>query len=518
MQAVNKTYRLEELYKLAAERTQEGLAITDPEGHYLYVNKAHLEMFGFENTAQLLGQSWKCLYSPEEATTIEHKAFPELKRHGAWRGRLKAIRRDGSAFMQDLMLSLSPTGEIICNCRDATEEMQMAEQLEANETLFRTFLNELSVAVYIRNVQGDYEFVNTAMIDFLKLENPHAMNAGDILKCLTQHPTFLYWGAADKRVATTGNSMRFDFPIFWAGKDWVLDVKKLPLKINTPAVSHVCTLVEDVTERRRLEAQEEANSKLSANYHIMQREFISMVSHEFRTPLTAIRGVHYLLSSRLQQLPPGELSDWHRFLSMQESAMDSLGELVDQVLLLNRIEHMSLELTPNTVPLAEFITRTVESIGGLLVKDRLSLKLEIPEHYVAMLDEPQMRAVLENLVSNALKYTLDSTKVIITVKTTPEDWELVVADKGRGIPPEDQPNLFRPFYRASNVGKSPGTGLGLTIIKRVVDFHNGAVTVESQLGKGTKFTLRFPRLFCRKGAINAVPTVDTAIPFLKPKN
>jgi PAS domain S-box-containing protein len=518
MQAVNKAYRLEELYKLAAERTQEGLAITDPEGHYLYINKAHLELFGFENAAQLLGQSWRCLYSPEGVTTIEHTVFPELTRHGVWRGILKAIRRDGSAFMQDLTLSQSPTGEIICYCHDSTDEIQMAERLEANETLFRTFLNELSVAVYIRNVRGDDGFGNAAMINFLKLENPHAMDSRDILKCLAQHPTFLYWDAADKRVASTGNSMRFDFPMFWAGKDWVLDVKKLPLKINTPTVSHVCTLIEDVTERRRLEAQDEANSKLNANYHIMQREFISMVSHEFRTPLTAIRGVHYLLSSRLEKLPPGELSDWNRFLSMQESAMDSLGELVDQVLLLNRIEHMSLELTPNTVPLAEFITRTVESIGGLLEKDRLSLKLEIPENYDAMLDESQMRAVFENLVSNALKYTLDSTKVLITVKTTPDTWELAVADKGRGIPPEDQPNLFRPFYRASNVGKSPGTGLGLTIIKRVVDFHNGSVVVESQMGKGTKFTLRFPRIFSRKVAINAVPTLDTAIPFLKPKN
>lgn len=500
------------VFRLAVASVHDGVAVTDAAGCYLYLNRAHLEMFAYERIEQLAGQSWRLLYGAEEVRYIEETVYPEVKGKGVWRGRLRAKRRDGTLFHQDLTLSLLPSGGVVCNCRDVTDQVEMAQRLEASETMFRTFLNSLPVAVTIRSLTGTYEFVNRATEGFLDVKIAKDGRPVGMEACLVTDPTFAYWAAADQRVATSGEELRFDFPLKWGGRDWVLDVQKLPLRIGSAAITHVCTLVNDVTEQRRLEMEAEAHAQQREGYHLMQREFIAMVSHEFRTPLTSIRGVHFLLTNKTAQMSPELSADCHRLLKMQEAAIGTLTELVDQVLLLNRLEHMSLELTPAPVLLADFVRRIVGNIDGAMQNERLMLALDVPEDFSATLDEPQMRAVFENLISNALKYAPVATKVRVEVKVETDCWELTVADRGRGIPPADQGKLFTPFHRASNVGQVPGTGLGLTIVRRVVDYHRGTVALTSVVGEGTTFKLSFPREF---SADRAAGPTTTALPLSK---
>ncbi len=489
-----------ELHRLAIESTHEGVAVTDATGTYLFLNREHIKLFGYERAEELIGRSWRLLYPETSIKEIENSVFPHLAAHGVWRGRLRAVRKDGTLFHEELTLSLMPNGGLICSCRDATEQVDMAARLEASETMFRTFLNNLDVGVTIRNLIGHYEFVNQATLDFLGKESGGSSAPSGLERCLSKNSVFASWAVADQGVASNGQASQFDFPIHWGGRDWVLNVRKLPLCIASDAITHVCTLISDVTEQRRMEKEESENRAQRETYHLMQREFISMVSHEFRTPLTSIKGVHYLLASKSRQLPPENAADWARLLTMQGSAIATLVELVDQVLLLNRIEHMSQEMPTQPVALAEFIRQITERITrSLEVSDasdqkRLLLELNITEDFFTIVDEQQMRAAVENLVSNALKYSPESGKVHICVRTRADFWELKVMDRGRGIPPHDMKKLFQPFHRASNVGQVPGTGLGLTIIKRVTDYHRGHVEVESELGRGTTFTLRIPRV------------------------
>jgi PAS domain S-box-containing protein len=358
-----------DLHRVAVESTHEGVGMTDGNGNYVYLNRQHLRMFGYQRPEQLIGKSWRLLYDDETIREIEVRVFPELQATGVWHGRLRAIRRDGTPFHLDLTLSLLPDGGIICNCRDAT------------------------------------------------------------------------------------------------------------------------SVVEQETNLMR---QREA-------YQVMQREFISMVSHEFRTPLTSIRAVLHLLRLRSRRLPNDQIPDWLRLFGMQEAACETLVNLVEQVLLLNRIDHVSQEPPKHKVVLVDFVINIINKIhsslevDGVSLEKRLVLDYDLSDDYHTVIDEPQMRAAIENLVSNALKYSPEATEVRVTLRGNENFWELKVVDRGIGIPPEDLDKLFRPFHRAVNVGQVPGTGLGLTIIQRVANYHRGAVRVDSVLGSGTTFTLEIPR-------------------------
>lgn len=482
------------LFRVAVERTHAGVAVTDAAGRFLFLNREHVEMFGYDRVEELVGRSWQILYSEEGVRQIEQDVFPEMAAKGVWRGQLRAKRRDGSLFHEQLTLSLMPDGGIVCNCRDVSDQVEMAERLAAGEAMFRTFLNALPTAVTIRNMSGSYEFVNAATKEFLGRDmRRDGTGRSGMEVCISDHRVFAYWGAADERVAKTEEEVRFDFPVKWGDRDWVLDVKKMPLRINSGKVTHVCTLINDVTELRRMEIQKAESARRSHELHEMQREFISMVSHEFRTPLMSMQGVHYLMEKLAAEMAPAEAASLARLLKLQERAHGTLRELVDQVLQLNRIEHMSADKEPAPLRLAEFLLRTVDALNVAVANHRIELRVDLPADYAAAVDEGQMRVLVENLISNGLKYSPETEPVAVTLSGTAEAWTLVVADRGRGIPPADQSKLFQAFYRASNVGKVAGTGLGLMIVRRVADFHRGKLAFSSTLGQGSTFTLTFPR-------------------------
>jgi signal transduction histidine kinase len=227
----------------------------------------------------------------------------------------------------------------------------------------------------------------------------------------------------------------------------------------------------------------------------IQREFISMVSHEFRTPLTTIQSTQFLLERLLTTsggISASVAENAEKWFRLQASGLKALNKLVDQVLMLNRIEHMTGEAafeqhSPGTV-LGETVAWFNDSMDG----PRVVLRNDAPTGFTASMDSRLVKAAAENLISNGLKYSGRDTPVQVHVYVEPGGWAIAVSDQGMGIPPGDQAKLFRPFFRASNVGAVPGTGLGLAIVKRAVDFHAGRVEFESSGGAGTTFTLHFP--------------------------
>lgn len=497
---------------LALEGAREGIAVTDREGHYLYLNKEHVTLFGYESASELIGKSWRLLYAAEGARVIEETVFPLMRTEGRWRGRLRAKRKDGSFFSQELSLSVLANGGIVCNCRDVSTEVALVEQLARSEEMFRAFFNSLPMAVTVKKLTGERDFKNQACVTFLAQEadgSGELSGGGDLGQL--EGNVFDYWRVVAQRVATTGTAETFDFPLTWGGRDVILEVKKLPLRIGCATITHVCTIFSDVTAERRSEVMSADAARRSEEYLAMQREFISMVSHEFRTPLTAIQGLQYLLLKRLSLSGETEAADLTRWLELQGQALGTLKELTDQVLLLNRIEHMD-SAVPQPMEVEATLVKIVTMMSSSMEIRRTQLEVDLPKGFTAKLHEPQLRAMVENLISNALKYSTE----VVTVQAGTEGnhWWLAVADRGRGIPEADQGKLFRPFYRASNIGKVSGTGLGLTIVARCAAFHGGQVALESRAGAGSKFTVTFPIKFPERSAARPATAVkDSVSPF-----
>lgn len=276
-----------------------------------------------------------------------------------------------------------------------------------------------------------------------------------------------------------------------------------PISIVLPALTAVCfvlsgiriadllNLLRHAAERDR-EASltlREQNARLQELNEIKQ-SFMSMVSHELRTPLTSIVGYLEFLSEG----EGGELSDEQaHFIEVIERNAGRLQQLVDEILMLGRADDRRIELNPGPVDIAELVRRSAESARPVAERKRLTLAVQLDSGLPEVkADEQLLSQALDNLISNAVKFTPTDGSVVIRARPDGEGVELTVQDTGVGIPADEVPRLFERFFRASTASVASGTGLGLPIVKAIAELHGGSITVDSVLGAGSTFRLRIP--------------------------
>ncbi len=221
----------------------------------------------------------------------------------------------------------------------------------------------------------------------------------------------------------------------------------------------------------------------------LKSDFVSLVSHEFRTPLGIIMSSAEILRDYLDSLEPAERTE--HLDSIQRSTR-RMADLMEEVLLLGMFEAGRMDFKPEWLDLSVLAGRIVDEVRSA-TGHACPVRLEIsPESRHARTDERIFRHIFTNLLSNAIKYSEPGKPVHFGVQREGTQAVCRVCDQGRGIPPEDREWLFRAFHRGRNAADRPGTGLGLVLVKRCVELHGGSVDVESSLGKGTTITVRLP--------------------------
>ena len=241
-------------------------------------------------------------------------------------------------------------------------------------------------------------------------------------------------------------------------------------------------VLNDVTDMQRLEN--------------VRRDFVANVSHELKTPIASIKGfVETLLDGALED--SGNAS---RFLGIVGRQADRLASIIEDLLALSRIEQSegSGNLPLETTGIAAIFSAVFADCEPRADDRSISLKLDCPETLTAEVNPPLLEQAVINLVDNAIKYSDPGRSVQLAARLddTPNPTELLihVRDEGSGIDAEHLPRLFERFYRVDKARsrKLGGTGLGLSIVKHIVQAHGGTITVESELGIGSTFTIRLP--------------------------
>jgi len=252
-------------------------------------------------------------------------------------------------------------------------------------------------------------------------------------------------------------------------------------------------LTKSLEERvqNRTKALQEAIERLQ-ELDRLKSAFVSIVSHEFRTPMTSIKG---LVENMLDGLT-GDLSEHQSYyLSRVKANIERLTRMINDLLDLSKIEAGRMELFQTDVSIKELLDEVIESMQGIALKKSLTLHSSIQgEIPVIQGDHDKLYQVLTNLIGNAIKFT--GAGGAIDVKSNlkaDETIQVCVSDTGCGIPPEEQEAIFQRFYRSSSAPvEARGAGLGLAICKSLVELHYGTIWVESSTGKGTKFFITLP--------------------------
>lgn len=244
----------------------------------------------------------------------------------------------------------------------------------------------------------------------------------------------------------------------------------------------------DITERQQAEPMRRQLERQQALSQLQLR-FFSLVSHEFRTPLSTI-----LTSVQLLQLCPDKFSPDKKLRNLQriEGATQRLRQMLDNILTINRAETGQLDFQPRQVNLEQLCQGILSEMPRNPDKPYTLDFIRNTESNQTCLDETLLRSILINLITNAIKYSPSGGTIYLQIKCTETEVNFKVCDQGIGIAADEIAHIFEPFYRGKNIDSIPGSGLGLTVAKTCVNLHGGTISVTSELGVGTTFMVKIP--------------------------
>jgi len=255
-----------------------------------------------------------------------------------------------------------------------------------------------------------------------------------------------------------------------------LRIHALPCEAPPSIGPSAVLVIQDVTEHHRFEQ--------------LRKEFVANVSHELKSPLTAIRGLTETLLSGALNDPAHN----RRFVQLIDEDAARLSRLIDDLLTLSQIESRAVPLNASTVALHPLVESLLRSFQPSIAHKRLHVANALPSDLAVRADADRVRQVCSNLIENAIKYNQDGGRITLSA-TRDGSWATItVADTGMGIPESDLPRLFERFYRADKARSRTlgGTGLGLSIVKHIIEAHGGQVTVSSRLHHGSAFSFTLP--------------------------
>jgi signal transduction histidine kinase len=222
----------------------------------------------------------------------------------------------------------------------------------------------------------------------------------------------------------------------------------------------------------------------------LKSEFVSMLSHDFRNPLSTILASTGLLQNNERQLTKEKKT---LLFQLIRSASKNMAQLLDEIIMLGQADAAQLQCLPERLNLNTFCLSLLEELQISIAEKQLTINF-LPSGNLtdSVWDIKLLKHILNNLLGNAIKYSHQNNAIDFELIAQETEVIFKIRDRGIGIPPEEQPRLFEPFHRANNVGQIPGTGLGLAIVKRCTEAHGGQITFESQVGIGTTFTVALP--------------------------
>ena len=392
------------------------------------------------------------------------------------------------AFLLGLTVYLGQTAFL------RTKELESTNQeLEKGEERIRAILDTAADAIITINEHRIVQSFNPAAERLFGYTASQVI--GQNVKMLvpepyhSQHDTYVgnYLRTSIKKIIGVGREVKAQrkdgtiFPIYLS----VGEVKLGNYRLFTG-------IIHDITDIKKAEKTlREANKRLE-NLNEMKSEFISIVSHDLRTPLTSIKNaVGLLITEKAGKLNKTQIN----FMSMAERNIDRLARLINDLLDLSKLEAGKMKLQFAEIDIKRIMQLSVETFKSRADDKSIELTMNLPEVLPNVyVDSDRIEQVFANLIDNALKFTSEGGKIVVSARKIQDKVEVSVEDTGVGISADNKQHIFDQFYQTEDTlsRKTGGTGLGLSIVKQLIDAHGGKISVESEEGKGSRFFFAIP--------------------------
>ena len=466
----------------AVESTGDAIGISDLQGRHYYQNKAYTELFGYATAAELqaVGGGAATVCDP----AVGRELFETIIAGKTWSGELKLVTKSGRIFdaFERADAIKDERGQMIGLVgvvTDITERKRAEMTLQENERKFRTLFEHMTEGVALHEMiyDGEGQPVDYRILDVNPAFERHTGLA--VAKTRGQLATVLYgvtpppYFAEFERVARTGEAHRFE--TFFPGLDRYFHIGAI-----SPKRGIFATVFEDITVRKRQERElQEKNTELE--------RFTYTVSHDLKSPLITIKG---FAGALLQDVAAGRHHRLAGDLRRVADAADKMGALLTDLLELSRIGRIAQP--PAAVALDVLLRDVLRLLAGPIVQRHAEIVVQ-PGLPVVWADRQRLAEVWQNLIENALKFSGDQPQPRIEIGLRgPESARVFfVRDNGVGIDARYHETVFGLFNKLD--ARSEGTGIGLALVRRIIEVHGGRIWVESQgLGCGTTFCFTLP--------------------------
>jgi PAS domain S-box-containing protein len=464
----------------ALEALADGFCTADADFRVTYWNPGAERLFGISRSEALGRTLWRVLPGMDDPRLRERVT------RAAERGAMLtlSLTSDRELFARHLAVHVAPMagGGVAVHLRDATGEQRLAEQ-------YAQLLESMRDGFIAADRESRIVYVNRAAEMLVLLRRDRAIGAS-LWDLLPAEPAYL---AEAVRATLHDRESRLLEALFPEGR--VFRGRSFDVRLNPLPDGGVSILFEDVTERLTREVELARLAAEAEEANRAKSRFFAAVSHELRTPLNAIVGYTHLLATHTYgDVPSGAA----RAAERASVCAEHLARLVDDVLLLTTAEIDRIPIFRGPVELRSFLPAVLQHLGQQAESKRLSFDVEVPPDLPPLHTDPErLRQVVASLVGNAIKFT---SRGGVRVRVRPADggaWtEVAVEDTGRGVSDEHREVIFAPFEQVGDEARSDslnrGTGLGLTISRRLARLLGGDIVLEDGAGPGATFVLRLP--------------------------
>jgi len=477
-----------------------GIIVVDEHGRINLVNPKAENIFGYDN-AELIGQRVESLM-PQSIRAI-HEQYrtgyfkrPKVREMGIGLD-LHARHKDGSEFPVEISLGhyqLEGQRFAVAFVTDISERKRAEKELNASKERLEDILRSMADAFVSLDKDWRYTFVNDKALQLMGKSRDevfgHTMwevfpdTVGSIFE--TE-----YRKVMEKRVPSA-------FETHYPSYDMWLEVRAYPhedgISIFYSDISkhkkaeQVLKQLNEELETRVVERTSELADALQREKEMneLKSRFVSMASHEFRTPLSAILSSVSLIAKYTEA---GQQENREKHIERIKASVKNLTDILNDFLSLEKLEQGKMVLEETSFNLREFARDTIEEVRGM-ARESQSFDHRHEGSEKVRLDQKMTRNILLNLLSNAVKYSHDNGEIALRISVTSDEVCIEVEDKGIGIPLDEQKHMFDKFFRARNTSGIQGTGLGLNIVRRYAELMDGNIGFTSVPGEGTTFTVR----------------------------
>jgi len=493
----------EEKFKTFFEKSPIGIEIYDEKGIQLGANMASLNMFGIEDISQVIGfnlfegislssenkENLKNGAPIEYIASFDFDKIAGLKQYKS--------KRKGKAEMHYTITPLKPTdlstvtGYLLL-VQDITERKKAVEALQKSEERFRSIFENSTLGIYRTSPEGEILLANPALITMLEYNNFEELIKRDLEKD--------YYGPdyqrSDFRFQIEKEGVIKGLESQWKRKDnSIIHVRESAkaFRDHNGQILFYEGIVEDITEiKQAMKTLKESEVRLK-ELNATKDKFFSIIAHDLKSPFNSIVGFSNLL---LEQIRSKDYEGIEKYSTIIQHSSEKAMDLLSNLLEWSRSQTGRIEFSPEFIEMVALIDDVTDLLSIYAHQKSIEILKDLPHSELVFADKAMISTVLRNIISNAIKFTNVGGEIIISTELKQNETIISVRDNGIGLNKKQIEKLFRvdESYSTPGTQNEKGTGLGLILCKEFVEKHKGKISVETELGKGSKFMFTIPRI------------------------